>query len=480
MSTIAGALQVVAENPAIDKGIYLGFHDESERFRYKEDRHVCLIGPSGKGKSCAIGVPNFTLPRSIICLDPKGQLAAITARLRASFGKNIILNPYGLHLRRYPHLKSHRWNPLAQLDPKKPSFAAKARAIAQACVDQHTDAGNHEYFNAQAENILAVFCMWERDTKGEKASLRGVVRALASGNIEKRLAEMIKHKSFAISLIAERILSRKQNKSAQSTSLEDVIDTILKNLAFIIDDDVIAADMDYECGARAIDFAALHREITTIYVILPVNQLERQAKWLRMFLNLAYEDLFAEDPPEVLPRVLMMLDEIGNLGRMPQVLRALQIGRDYRLQVMTMWQNLQQMTASYEKEWSAFFSSAGALTLLGARDWHTAELISKMLGKRQVDMTTFSKGVNTGQGTQTLRSGQDHHLPVSWNSGSNSGTSVSTHIFDLLPPEDVMRIEAGETINFIEPVMMPVKGMAPGYWKILSTGLLDPNPYYRG
>ena len=59
-------------------------------------------------------------------------------------------------------------------------------------------------------------------------------------------------------------------------------------------------------GGAAIDFGALHREIVTIYVILPVDQLEEQAKWLRMFVNLSLQQLYKNprplDPP--LPRIL--------------------------------------------------------------------------------------------------------------------------------------------------------------------------------
>jgi hypothetical protein len=34
--------------------------------------------------------------------------------------------------------------------------------------------------------------------------------------------------------------------------------------------------------ALFLDFAAMHDEITTVYVILPVHQLREQSKWLRL------------------------------------------------------------------------------------------------------------------------------------------------------------------------------------------------------
>ena len=63
---------------------------------------------------------------------------------------------------------------------------------------------------------------------------------------------------------------------------------MMKNTVFL-DDDRIAWDM---ANGGAIDFAAMHDEITTIYVILPVHQLREQSKWLRMFINLALSEFF--------------------------------------------------------------------------------------------------------------------------------------------------------------------------------------------
>ncbi len=83
-----------------DQGIYLGiFAGEGEpvRLRYKGPKHALVFGPPGASKSMGLVVPNIAdLPRSMIVIDPKGQLAAITARKRASMGRVIVLNPYGL------------------------------------------------------------------------------------------------------------------------------------------------------------------------------------------------------------------------------------------------------------------------------------------------------------------------------------------------------------------------------------------------
>ena len=81
------------ENP------YLGYWLDSDekRLRYKGEKHLLCFGSPGSGKSTSLVVPNLlTLCRSIIVIDPKGQLAAITARARMKFGDVLILDPFTL------------------------------------------------------------------------------------------------------------------------------------------------------------------------------------------------------------------------------------------------------------------------------------------------------------------------------------------------------------------------------------------------
>lgn len=454
---------LVAASDVTKSPLYLGFNEYGSRWGYKGGAHALTLGPTGSGKSTSLVVPNLVIRRgSCIVLDPKGQLAAITARHRATLGKVIVLNPFGVLLDRCPYLEEYTqgWNPLAQLDPQGPDFASDAQAAAEAVVTKGTG-NNSEFFDASMENLWSVFCMWERLTKGKDASLRNVREQLAESDLVETLKLMAQNSEYAIRVAGKRALARLTDKNSQSTSTQDVIETVMKNTVFL-NDHRIAADMD---GGEAIDFTRMHEEITTVYVILPVGQLIRQAKWLRLFVNLAIAN-FLRSPPEVakLPPVLFMLDEFGNIGRLPEVLNVLTIARDLRLQLWVFIQYLEQLKTSYEKEWTAFFSSAGATTTFGARDWETAEMLSKITGKTETEITNNSMNYGAA-GIRSLSFGHQSHL----------------HVHQLIEPEDFMKLERGATINFIDPCPDPARGLAPGYWQIGDMAKrLDPNPYYLG
>lgn len=435
------------------------------RLRYKGEKHLLSFGTPGSGKSTAHVVPNLaTLRRSMIVIDPKGQLAAITVRRRAQMGKVIILNPFNLLVDELPHLASDGWNPLLQLDPRSDDFESGARCIAQAMSERGGAGGTSEYFETSQENLLTIAAMFERQSLGQNATLRGVRELLASPPDELlgMFAAMAQSGNYAMKVGGNRAYGRLSDKNAMTTSFQDVIETLMKNTTFL-NDDRIGRDME---RGKAIDFAELHKTVTTIFVILPVDQLVKQAKWLRLFVNVAMSELL-KAPPRVatLPPVLFMLDEFGNLGRLPEIPNVLNIARDLRIQLWMFLQNLEQLKKSYKDEWTSFFAGSGAVTTFAVRDMETAKEICGMIGKHEVAMKGHSVGGN----------------PLDFKR-VNASESISTQVFDLMPPEELMRLGKGEMIAFVEPARYPARAHAGGYWDSRNADMfdksqLDPNPY---
>ena len=92
--------RTMPETEAGKEGVYLGFFADAGgaiSLRYKGGKHLLSFGTPGANKSTGLVVPNLAhLPRSMIVIDPKGELAAITARKRARWGSVIVLNPFGV------------------------------------------------------------------------------------------------------------------------------------------------------------------------------------------------------------------------------------------------------------------------------------------------------------------------------------------------------------------------------------------------
>lgn len=130
------------------------------KMRYGGERHVLLFGPNGSGKGMRLLVPNLLQSerRSIFVIDPKGELAAMTAPYRRKLGKVVILNPFGVLTDHpgYADLRSTGFNPLARLDPSSASFNQDAALLADALVKIE---GRDPHWDGSARLLLAALIM---------------------------------------------------------------------------------------------------------------------------------------------------------------------------------------------------------------------------------------------------------------------------------------------------------------------------------
>ncbi|MEO1190104.1 MAG: type IV secretory system conjugative DNA transfer family protein, partial [Pseudomonadota bacterium] len=62
----------------------------------KTERHAITFAGSGAGKGAAVLIPNAKLwPQNLLVIDPKGEVAAATAKVREAKGQNVyVVDPF--------------------------------------------------------------------------------------------------------------------------------------------------------------------------------------------------------------------------------------------------------------------------------------------------------------------------------------------------------------------------------------------------
>ena len=97
----------------------------------RDDRHQMTISSTGGGKGRSVVLPNLlTYPGSVLCVDVKGQNAAVSAARRRAMGQTVhVFDPMNA-LEGVPS----RYNPLAELDPASPDYAEQLDLIVDALV----------------------------------------------------------------------------------------------------------------------------------------------------------------------------------------------------------------------------------------------------------------------------------------------------------------------------------------------------------
>ena len=87
----------------------------------------------------------------MVCIDPKGENARVTARARARKGAVWCLDPFGVSGR-----PAARYTPLAQLDPASPDLTEDAQTIADALVHDAPGQSGEAHWNEEAKALIAL------------------------------------------------------------------------------------------------------------------------------------------------------------------------------------------------------------------------------------------------------------------------------------------------------------------------------------
>lgn len=178
------------KGPASPGALTLGrLPDETGAFyelRDDSETHVLLFGPNGSGKMSRVLAPNLLRlqDRSIFVIDPKGELAAITAPQRRKYGEVIIINPFQVHREwewkseeEYADLDSRGFNPMMTLDPTLPSFNADAALLAEALIK--VESQTQPFFDKAARDLVGMAMMYVAFAlNGKETATLGRVRDL--------------------------------------------------------------------------------------------------------------------------------------------------------------------------------------------------------------------------------------------------------------------------------------------------------------
>lgn len=405
------------------KGIFLATWKDKKAgklryLRHDGPEHAVVLAPTRSGKGVGVVLPTLlTWPHSALILDPKAENWALTAGRRAQMGHKVIcFNPASM--------KSHRFNPLAEVRTGTDSEIADVQLLAGTLVNPSGKeaGGASEHFNTTAASLLTAamlhFLYRNRNERLPVPTLADL--ALELGHPD-RTPEVTLQGWMAYShlpggahpLVASE--ARAQLSRMATPEGSGVWSTARRPLALYLDPVVGATTSGSDFQLEDLIASTVP---TSIYLSVPAGEFDRLKPLLRLFINLTLRRLTRELEFEGgvakstgKQRVLMLLDEFPTLGKIEQLQSALAYMAGYGVKVLLIAQTYNQVVDAYGRN-EGILANCHIKVAYAAGDMETAKLISGMAGETTVEMKSRSYSLGGPGGRKVSESYHQHKRPL--------------------------------------------------------------------
>ncbi len=366
-----------------------------------------FVGTRGGKTRSRHGVDCLTWISSLLCIDPKGDLATLFARFRSKILKQFValFDPFGVS---GPEAAAFRmsWNPLhlhpnddendlidlalwvadalVPPDPetKDPHWINKARQFLEACIAHVMTVP--EYFDRRTLVTVYELIMLKAEDGGpdnpSSLELEMTDNSACAGFIEAGAASYY---------------------DMDSRERSGVLSSLRRSLAWI----GYPAMRDALADSDA-DITDLFKGNTTWFVALPATKQIACQGYTRLFVNAllaaaeknvdrrAYQDQSGGG------RVLLTIDEAHSLSRMDRLEAAAGLISGLGIKLHTAWQDLSQIKALYPS-WETFLGNSGIINFWSLNDITTLRWIEERLGQTPVyfpshSNTTYDAAIGAG------------------------------------------------------------------------------------
>lgn len=404
----------------------------------KYDSHILTIASVGSGKGVGVVIPNLLRHKgSAVVLDPKGENFIITAKKRMQMGNKVyyydpwdIIDYYSKKNQGtiVPGAIKATINPFDFLDPDSPDLPDNARMLASSLI-LRTDPSGDFFYNG-AENLLArlivYICTWY--PKGHESRHLKMLRHLVTLQPEKLQQRLSKNNDEIQGkgrtmhpMVKDLRLWLNENLTSKARSFADIYSFAQQATEFLSNEHV-ADSFD----TSNIDILKLKTNPTSLYLILDMDKLlfvsDNYKPLVRLIITTCMMGAAAREVAS--EKLLFMLDEIAQLGNLQYLPNLLSIYRSKGVVVWTIWQNVAQIQANYEKEWQTIIGNCDVQQYFGVNDKETAELVSNAAGNTTIYKEAYSTSSSESRSESTSNSRSESHATgTSEQTGTNEGSS---------------------------------------------------------
>ena len=359
------------------------------------ERHTLIVAQTRTGKGTRVIIP--TLLRyggSALVIDPKGENAAITARIRRDqLNQDVfILNPWNALPQAFQQrgLARATYNPLDILDRNDPNAVAIARTIATTICPAPEDSKDY-FWQGNAAGVLTAVLLWVADQPGETKTLarvRQIVTLRPEVFTKHILMPMAASEGFSGAI---REFAGPFVKMAADT-FSGIMGNVNVTTTFLSDPQIKTAT-----EKSSFSMEKLARGKATVYVVIPPQRMSTQRTWLRLVIASAMH-IFknAEGKLPYGHRCLFLIDEFAALGRIDDFPVDITTMAGYGVDFALVIQGLEQLKHHYGEARGDILGNCAYKWFCNAIDPESVRYLCETLGKATVETTSTSDSFSSG------------------------------------------------------------------------------------
>ncbi|MBR5147028.1 MAG: type IV secretory system conjugative DNA transfer family protein [Bacteroidales bacterium] len=395
--------------------------------------HILTIASTGSGKGVGVIIPNLLRHiGSAVILDPKGENFLVTANRRGKLGNKVyyydpweIIDGYNQknHGCVVPSAIKAQINPLDFIE-EEGDLIDTAKMIAASLIIR-TDSSSAFFYN-EAEMFLARLIIYictafkKGDSRRNLVELRRLVM-IPSQNLMLELIKYAKGNPNVHPIVDDLINWLHTNIQSGVKSFSNIYSFVQQGTDFMSSKKVQDSLM-----TSNIDIMKLKTTPTSLYLILDMDKLlfvgDNYKPLVRLIITTCMIGASVREKAD--DKLLFMLDEIAQLGNLQYLPNLLSIYSGKGVVVWTIWQNIAQIQANYDKEWQSIVGNCAVQQYFGVNDMDTAELVSKKAGQTTIYKESHTTTVGTSWGeSESTSNGTSHSRGTSNSKGTNTGYS---------------------------------------------------------
>lgn len=383
------------ENPA---GLVVGAGSPTgpvrEAWVNGRDGHNLLLGAPGAGKSLRVILPSLAViaesGQNLVVTDPKGELLDSTAGLLHYHGYDV----YTLNLR-FPD-QSVRWNPL---DPVSRALKAgrwsdatrAANDLAMLLAAQGAPGGDNGQFWTQSARAI-----------GAALALLVADQAPAESQHVASMYHVLTQYAPKLDAIMQDLPTTHAARQAWGPLLTGSAETRQNQMNVVAVSLSLFADPNiaWLTSGRDFDPARLTQPRTAVFIVVPDDTTAYYplaALFVTQMLQALAQEASQKPGGKLDVPVHFVLDEFGNLPKIPDFQQALAVARGRGIRITLTLQALAQLDERYgQKTAEIMRNTCNTWVYLSANDPDTARVVSDKVGQTTIETTSRGKNWQTG------------------------------------------------------------------------------------